>query len=287
MIVERRPGRPRRPELRLPGAQGDPQGRRVGAAVADRPVRRHRAAAVRAAARPAGDGEDADRHRPRPRHLPRGRAARAGRRGAPRRAARPHRGRLLRRARPTGTRSPTSRRCSTSRCSATATSGRPTTRCAWSRRPAAPASSSAAAASAGPGCSPTWPPRSPGVPSARVRRCARSRRRCAGTPSCSREWAGSEQWGVTDFRKHVAWYLKGFAVGSEHARPRSRRRPRWPSSTTCSAGSTSTSRSRSPSSVSRAGARPALGASRCPTGWLDSRDSRAVPAGAETEHSGG
>ncbi len=28
------------------------------------------------------------------------------------------------------------------------------------------------------------------------------------------EWAG-EQRGLTDFRKHVAWYLKGFAVGSE------------------------------------------------------------------------
>ena len=34
---------------------------------------------------------------------------------------------------------------STSRCSATATSGRPPTRCAWSRRPAPPASSSAGA----------------------------------------------------------------------------------------------------------------------------------------------
>ena len=32
---------------------------------------------------------------------------------------------------PTGRRSPTWPRCSTSRCSATATSGRPTTRCAW------------------------------------------------------------------------------------------------------------------------------------------------------------
>ena len=38
-----RPRRPHRPELRLPGAQGDPQGRGIGAAVAHRPVRRHRA----------------------------------------------------------------------------------------------------------------------------------------------------------------------------------------------------------------------------------------------------
>ncbi|WP_129309285.1 tRNA dihydrouridine synthase DusB [Streptomyces sp. L2] len=29
------------------------------------------------------------------------------------------------------------------------------------------------------------------------------------------EWLGDESKGVVDFRKHVAWYLKGFAVGSE------------------------------------------------------------------------
>ncbi len=29
------------------------------------------------------------------------------------------------------------------------------------------------------------------------------------------EWIGDEKRGVIDFRKHVAWYLKGFAVGSE------------------------------------------------------------------------
>ncbi|WP_327118855.1 tRNA dihydrouridine synthase DusB [Streptomyces sp. NBC_01341] len=29
------------------------------------------------------------------------------------------------------------------------------------------------------------------------------------------EWMGDESRGVIDFRKHVAWYLKGFAVGSE------------------------------------------------------------------------
>src|SRR5207302_9730493 len=28
------------------------------------------------------------------------------------------------------------------------------------------------------------------------------------------EWLGGERDGCTDFRKHVAWYLKGFAVGS-------------------------------------------------------------------------
>lgn len=29
------------------------------------------------------------------------------------------------------------------------------------------------------------------------------------------EWLGDEARGVIDFRKHVAWYTKGFSVGSE------------------------------------------------------------------------
>ncbi|MFF8847395.1 tRNA dihydrouridine synthase DusB [Streptomyces sp. NPDC015127] len=32
------------------------------------------------------------------------------------------------------------------------------------------------------------------------------------------EWIGDESRGVIDFRKHVAWYLKGFSVGSEMRR---------------------------------------------------------------------
>ena len=41
---------------------------------------------------------------------------------------------------------------------------------------------------------------------------------CAGTPSCSPTVAGrSERDGCVDFRKHVAWYLKGFPVGSSCA----------------------------------------------------------------------
>ena len=43
MIVDEDLRRSHRPELRLPGAEGDPQGRRSGAAVARRAVRRHRA----------------------------------------------------------------------------------------------------------------------------------------------------------------------------------------------------------------------------------------------------
>ena len=62
---------------------------------------------------------------------------------------------------------------STSRCWATATSGRRPTRCGWSRRPEPPASSSAAAAWAGPGCSATSPRRSP---ASRWRPCRTSAR---------------------------------------------------------------------------------------------------------------
>ena len=49
---------------------------------------------------------------------------------------------------------------------------------------------------------------------ARCRRCARWPRSCTGTPSCCRQEQG-ELHGCTDFRKHVAWYLKGFSVGSD------------------------------------------------------------------------
>ena len=103
----RGPRRPHRPELRLPGAQGDPHaaaGRRcrTSAGCSSDIVRGRRAAAPR---RDAGDGEDAHRHRRRAPDLPRRRA------GSPRRRARP-RWRCTRapprsatRARPTGRRS--------------------------------------------------------------------------------------------------------------------------------------------------------------------------------------
>ena len=41
---------------------------------------------------------------------------------------------------------------------------------------------------------------------------------------------------MPDFRKHVAWYLKGFAVGGETARGVGAACRRWPSSTACSSG---------------------------------------------------
>ena len=100
------------------------------------------------------------------------------------------------------------------------------------------------------------------------------------------EWLHDEQRGVIEFRKHVAWYLKGFTVGGDTraalaqsstltelddllatldpAQPFPREvlgRPR---------GRTS-------------GTRPVA----LPDGWLASRDSAAVPAGAELEDGGG
>jgi nifR3 family TIM-barrel protein len=99
------------------------------------------------------------------------------------------------------------------------------------------------------------------------------------------DWAG-EDTGLRDFRKHVAWYLKGFAVGSELR--------------SALAG------------VSTLGGlddllgkldadepfpREVLGRPRgrtsgrsgvaLPDGWLASRDECAVPEGAELPHSGG
>jgi nifR3 family TIM-barrel protein len=100
------------------------------------------------------------------------------------------------------------------------------------------------------------------------------------------EWFGDERRGVTDFRKHVAWYLKGFRVGTDLRRtmamasslselddllgkldadePYPRRvlgQPRG--------------RTNSPARV------------HLPQGWLDDRDDLAVPVGAELDHSGG
>jgi nifR3 family TIM-barrel protein len=99
------------------------------------------------------------------------------------------------------------------------------------------------------------------------------------------DWLG-EQHGVTDFRKHVAWYLKGFAVGGELRRAMAMASslaeldehlaaldPDQPFPTAVLGqprGRTSGTRSVS-----------------LPEGWLDSRGSRAVPTGAELADSGG
>jgi nifR3 family TIM-barrel protein len=99
------------------------------------------------------------------------------------------------------------------------------------------------------------------------------------------DWLGPER-GVIDFRKHVAWYLKGFAVGSEIRQ----------------ALATSSSLTELDDHLARLDLNqpfPAevLGLPRgrtgsprpvaLPDGWLADRGSRAVPAGAEIADSGG
>jgi len=100
------------------------------------------------------------------------------------------------------------------------------------------------------------------------------------------EWLADEERGVVDFRKHVAWYLKGFAVGSELRR----------------ALATASSLAELDDGLARLdldqpfpvevvgqprGRTSGARAVSLPEGWLASHDSRAVPFGAELESSGG
>jgi tRNA-dihydrouridine synthase len=100
------------------------------------------------------------------------------------------------------------------------------------------------------------------------------------------EWMGSEHDGCTDFRKHVAWYLKGFPVGSELRRALAmvgslaelddllgKLDPAVPFPV--AELGTPRGRTNSPGKVA------------LPYGWLTDPDSDAVPAGAELPDSGG
>jgi nifR3 family TIM-barrel protein len=99
------------------------------------------------------------------------------------------------------------------------------------------------------------------------------------------EWLGPER-GVVDFRKHVAWYLKGFAVGSEI---------RQAMATASSLDELDSQFGRLdgdlPFPVEILGhPRGRTGSPRVvslPDGWLADRSSRAIPAGAEMADSGG
>jgi nifR3 family TIM-barrel protein len=100
------------------------------------------------------------------------------------------------------------------------------------------------------------------------------------------EWIGVEDRGVADFRKHVAWYLKGFAVGSELRSALARASSlvelddllaQLDLDQPFPAGVLGQPRGRT------TGARPVA----LPEGWLTSPTSRAVPAGAELADSGG
>jgi nifR3 family TIM-barrel protein len=99
------------------------------------------------------------------------------------------------------------------------------------------------------------------------------------------DWLESEH-GVVDFRKHVAWYLKGFAVGAET------RKALALASTLAELGDllqgldldqpypvAVLGQPRGRTSGARSVALPA--------GWLADRESRAVPFGAELADSGG
>jgi nifR3 family TIM-barrel protein len=99
------------------------------------------------------------------------------------------------------------------------------------------------------------------------------------------DWLGEER-GVVDFRKHVAWYLKGFAAGGEVRRAMA---------SASSLGELDGLLAQL--DLAQPFPEDVLGQPRgrttgsrsvaLPEGWLASRDSRAVPAGAELEHSGG
>jgi nifR3 family TIM-barrel protein len=99
------------------------------------------------------------------------------------------------------------------------------------------------------------------------------------------DWLGEER-GVTDFRKHVAWYLKGFSVGSDL-----RRALALASGLAELAGLLDQLDQSQPFPADVLG-RPrgrTTGARRValPDGWLADRESREVPFGAELADSGG
>jgi hypothetical protein len=99
------------------------------------------------------------------------------------------------------------------------------------------------------------------------------------------EWLGEER-GVIDFRKHVAWYLKGFTVGSDLRR-----------SMAMASGLAELEDLLHQMDLNQPFPVEVLGRPRgrtsgaravtLPHGWLADRTSRAVPFGAELADSGG
>jgi nifR3 family TIM-barrel protein len=100
------------------------------------------------------------------------------------------------------------------------------------------------------------------------------------------EWLGSEEAGVTDFRKHVAWYLKGFPVGSSL-----RRALAMASSLGEMDDLLGKLDADAPYPVEvlgqPRGRTNSPGRVHLPEGWLADRDADAVPEGAELDDSGG
>jgi nifR3 family TIM-barrel protein len=100
------------------------------------------------------------------------------------------------------------------------------------------------------------------------------------------EWLGDEAHGCADFRKHVAWYLKGFPVGGEL-----RRRLAMVSSLAELDDLLGKLDPAVPFPVETLGLprgrTNAPGKVALPDGWLADRDSECVPDGAELDDSGG
>ena len=100
------------------------------------------------------------------------------------------------------------------------------------------------------------------------------------------EWLGSERDGCVDFRKHVAWYLKGFPVGSAL-----RRALASVSSLAELDGLLAELDPDEPFPVHTLGTprgrTNSPGKVFLPEGWLESRDDETVPEGAELADSGG
>ena len=94
-----------------------------------------------------------------------------------------------------------------------------------------------------------------------------------------------ERHGCTDFRKHVAWYLKGFSVGSDV-----RRALAMVGSLDELAGLLDRIEDQPYPAAALGGPRGRTSSPRpvaLPEGWLDDRDDPRPPAGAELETSGG
>jgi hypothetical protein len=99
------------------------------------------------------------------------------------------------------------------------------------------------------------------------------------------EWIGEDR-GLPDFRKHVAWYLKGFSVGGPLRQALG-----------CVSSLTELDDLLAELDQTQPFPEQVVGQPRgrttsprpvvLPEGWLAQRDTRAVPAGAESDVSGG